>query len=1085
MKKTLLILVFILAFIFNLNAQNVYIPDTWFKTLLVGNSSINTNADSEIQVSEAIAFNGVLDVASSNVNDVIYDLTGISAFINIVGLNCYFNQLTSLDLSANTSLLSLNCSNNQLTSLNISGCTALEELRCGYNDLTSLNVSANTSLSIFYCNNNQLTSLNISNCTNLNFITCSYNLISSLDLTTNTSLSTLFCSYNPISFLNISGCTTLENLFCQNNQLTSLNVLGLTALQILNCNGNQLTSLNVSNCLTLINLNCGANQLTTLNLQNGNNQILTTFNSSGNPSLICIQVDDTLYAQTQFTNIDSWANFSTNCNSLITGNVKDVEANLLFGNLDLNNCVGCSVNLYQGATLINTQTTDNAGNFSFSGLSGSNYNVVAETTIGSYTYTVTYINVNPGDVLTDIKIPATLIGQTNEVLDSLQSKIFTTDMFYNLTTSNVNAIGYNEAPIENFVSNCENIQSNYDAKVDALGHLLIAQSALKEFADDAAEMTKETIVSSFDFGEVIYSLATINKKLENVPSNELSLIEEIKKYQNILALKTIKYAVVQSWDYVGNPQISAQAKTHFQSVMDLLIEKAESNDPDDFSEAVAYSFVRDFITSRAVPYIYSNIYIPATQTNVASSAFTANTLNFQNSFSSSFMNVLDTSNATSAVSVAHNTTINTISEIETLRNVSNIADIASGLALRASVITTLFDGGTMLEVAALCNAINILSSASALGKSIYRLYELTNELPIATYNSFRQAPNVSNTFSASQQSLLSTALDSAIISYNNHLSDINSAIASNQRSIAISKIDSLLTLDSLMQNSLQNSLAPIYAAAPYVGNSISNFDSLYNFSIIAQAGASMYKRQAINYNLIAYLMDSTNTNIADSINQNVTSTINANNQIYTNIQSMNDSLVTIAVPANLFVTDIQYQKPMSQTTNYPVTVYYQNVGATIGTNIYAKLILNDGFTTSLDSIYIGTVGVGDSDSLTFSIFTPSVDTIGTFSILFYSPNTTSDGIGGAFVVKNPIITKIITNSNVGISVYPNPTNSSITITNVLGRNIQIVNALGQIIFSKQKATTIETVDLSKVSKGIYFVRVTDENETINQKFIKE
>jgi hypothetical protein len=449
------------------------------------------------------------------------------------------------------------------------------------------------------------------------------------------------------------------------------------------------------------------------------------------------------------------------------------------------------------------------------------------------------------------------------------------------------------------------------------------------------------------------------------------------------------------------------------------------------------------------------------------------------------VNVLDTSNATSAVSLAHNTTINTKSEIETLRNVSNIADIASGLALRASVITTLFDGGTMLEVAALCNAINILSSASALGKSIYRLYELTNEIPIATYNSFRQAPNVSNTFGASQQSLLSIALDSAIISYNNHLSDINFAIASNQRSIAISKIDSLLTLDSLMQNSLQNSLAPIYAAAPYVGTSISNFDSLYNFSIIAQAGESMYKRQGINYNLIAYLMDSTNTNIADSINQNVTSTIDANNQIYANIQSMDDSLVTIAVPANLFVTDIQYQKPMSRTTNYPVTVYYQNVGATIGTNIYAKLILNGGFTTSLDSIYIGTVGVGDSGNLTFNVFTPNIDTMNIFSILFYSPSTTSDGVGGAFVVNGLVNTKIKSFSNSGINIYPNPTNSSLTISNALGKNIQIANALGQTIYTKQKATSNEIIDLSKVSKGIYFVRVGDENGAINQKIIKE
>ena len=38
--------------------QIVNIPDANFKAYLVGNSSINANSDSEIQVSEAAAFSG-------------------------------------------------------------------------------------------------------------------------------------------------------------------------------------------------------------------------------------------------------------------------------------------------------------------------------------------------------------------------------------------------------------------------------------------------------------------------------------------------------------------------------------------------------------------------------------------------------------------------------------------------------------------------------------------------------------------------------------------------------------------------------------------------------------------------------------------------------------------------------------------------------------------------------------------------------------------------------------------------------------------------------------------------------------------
>ena len=51
MKKLLLIFIALPMIGFG---QNVNIPDANFKAYLVGNTAINTNGDSEIQVSEAI-----------------------------------------------------------------------------------------------------------------------------------------------------------------------------------------------------------------------------------------------------------------------------------------------------------------------------------------------------------------------------------------------------------------------------------------------------------------------------------------------------------------------------------------------------------------------------------------------------------------------------------------------------------------------------------------------------------------------------------------------------------------------------------------------------------------------------------------------------------------------------------------------------------------------------------------------------------------------------------------------------------------------------------------------------------------------
>jgi len=122
----------------------VYIPDANFKAYLVGEPLINTNGDSEIQQSEATAFNWEIDCPSMN----IVDLTGIEEFTALISLYCDNNQITTLDVSNNTALIALNCS---------------------YNSLSSLDVSNNTDLTLLRCNNNQLTSLDVTNGNNINF----------------------------------------------------------------------------------------------------------------------------------------------------------------------------------------------------------------------------------------------------------------------------------------------------------------------------------------------------------------------------------------------------------------------------------------------------------------------------------------------------------------------------------------------------------------------------------------------------------------------------------------------------------------------------------------------------------------------------------------------------------------------------------------------------------------------------------------------------------------------------------------------------------------------------------------------------
>jgi Leucine-rich repeat (LRR) protein len=227
----------------------VLIPDSNFEQALI-DLGIDSNPviDGRVLKSDVESVTS-LDVSSKN----IADLKGIEAFTALESLDCWSNQLTSLDLSNNT---------------------ALSYLDCGDNQLTSLDLSANTALETLWCDGNQLTSLDVSN-------------------------------------------TALSYLTCGGNQLTSLDVIANTALETLWCDGNQLTSLDLSANTALRSLQCYSNQLTSLNVANGNNINFTTLRAQDNSNLTCIQVDDAAYSNANWVGagffFDAQTAFSEDC----------------------------------------------------------------------------------------------------------------------------------------------------------------------------------------------------------------------------------------------------------------------------------------------------------------------------------------------------------------------------------------------------------------------------------------------------------------------------------------------------------------------------------------------------------------------------------------------------------------------------------------------------------------------------------------------------------------------------------------------------------------------------------------------------
>ncbi len=304
--KRKLFLIALFSSLTTVYAQNVVIPDPNFKAYLVGNPEINTNADSEIQVSEASAFAGQIFAGNLNISD----LTGISAFTNITQLQCHNNQLTSLDLNANQALIGLNADGNQMTSITF---------------------GQNPSINYISCNENQLTSIDVSGCSALEYLYASGNNLTSVNLGNNNLLHTVWFNNNQLASLDVSQIPALANFQIASNQLTSLNLSNNPALVNFGAHGNMLSTLNLVSNVNLVHFTCSSCGLTSLNIKNGNNTALVTFNVYDNQNLNCVEVDNPAYSSANWTWFNSPLVFLDDCNTMGLDYVES-SSNALFPN---------------------------------------------------------------------------------------------------------------------------------------------------------------------------------------------------------------------------------------------------------------------------------------------------------------------------------------------------------------------------------------------------------------------------------------------------------------------------------------------------------------------------------------------------------------------------------------------------------------------------------------------------------------------------------------------------------------------------------------------------------------------------------
>jgi hypothetical protein len=103
---------------------------------------------------------------------------------------------------------------------------------------------------------------------------------------------------------------------------------------------------------------------------------------------------------------------------------------------------------------------------------------------------------------------------------------------------------------------------------------------------------------------------------------------------------------------------------------------------------------------------------------------------------------------------------------------------------------------------------------------------------------------------------------------------------------------------------------------------------------------------------------------------------------------------------------------------------------------------------------------------------------------FESGNILLSDREGLFIVKDPSLA-IIDNIQSEFAMFPNPATNIITIDSYseIVSAISIYDIWGKLLFSENNLTsTNKTVDISSLSKGIYFILV---NKNLTKKLIKE
>lgn len=787
------------------------------------------------------------------------------------------------------------------------------------------------------------------------------------------------------------------------------------------------------------------------------------------------------------TNEQGWtANYySVSRSDVISGKVLNLAFNPWTGDSSMTPLAQAQVSFYKGTSLIGTVTSGTDAGFSLAGLDSNQLYRVVVNANGTDPITQQQITLRYADTVRTnsnnltFMVPLSLYQTKYGLIDSLeQPTIDLTSAGVDPGYTPVQISGYDESGTQRLLGQFASMNTQItNGALSSLIRLTMSEQMTNNYFQDASILTVESLRSLYPFVQTLIGIGSMASAITTGTTGIIS-----KVFGSIFDLQKEHTQLILNSAFARLP---SQRSQQLNGVTTLFLSALG------VTALPAHGAIDVLVRDQAFPFgvrLYMrDYYLPETQRYLDLSVASSAMYNYTGAEAGAF------SMSNAFYQQSHALTLETVSYASQLRNSSSLLKTGAELLGLASIISspTVVPAAVLSAAATICGGISIGTVGAALYEDYSRLASIPFDLSStvnAVYN-----PILSRTYRVlgtkktygrmKDLDAIGSAMRVASGNYNDALSNFLEQVNSGNRSAAISVIPTIMNLDSALNSQTRFSTYAINASFPIADSTVSGFDSLYS-STNHDISVSFATRQATYLNILAYLMDSTTTTYADSINEYGQTAIAANNQMNSSINQAFNAVQAVGAPGYVASTSTQAPASVVVGSSFTIKVNFQNFGGTVANGLYANLLLTGGFKTDEDSMFVGELQPGATDSVVFSVTAPDADTTGSYSLLFVSSDASSSPASGtlrsvAATGVGDIVPSVPKNYALHQN-YPNPFNPSTIIEYAVPNKVHVIlivyDVLGRtvetLVDEKEAPGTYKVLfDASCLPSGVYFYRI--------------